>query len=92
MIKDKEKQKIKYGYTQDFIPVKNIRNGMIETTDGRFLKILEIEPINFLLRTPKERNEIIGNFFTWLKKAPGKIALKLQICMWILQNCQANTL
>ena len=54
MIKDKEKQKIKYGYTQDFIPVKNIRNGMIETTDGRFLKILEIEPINFLLRKPKE--------------------------------------
>ena len=77
MIKDKEKQKIKYGYTQDFIPVKNIRNGMIETTDGRFLKILEIEPINFLLRTPKERNEIIGNFFTWLKKAPVKLHFKV---------------
>lgn len=34
---------------QDFIPVKNIANGIIETTDGRYIKILEIEPINFML-------------------------------------------
>ena len=29
---------------EDFIPVKDIRYGIIETTDGRFIKILEIEP------------------------------------------------
>ena len=46
-------------YVQDFIPIKKIRDGIVETTDGRFLKILEIEPINFLLRSAAERMEII---------------------------------
>lgn len=40
---------------QDFIPLKSIRNGIVETTDGRYLKILEIEPINFLLRSSEEQ-------------------------------------
>ena len=31
---------------QSFLPIRDIRNGMVETTDGRYLKILEIEPIN----------------------------------------------
>ena len=30
-------------FTQDFIPIKEIKNGIVETTDGRFIKILEIE-------------------------------------------------
>jgi len=42
-------------FSQDFIPVKEIKNGIIETTDGRYIKILEIEPINFLLRSAEEQ-------------------------------------
>mgnify|MGYP007069438124 CR=1 FL=1 len=34
-------------FVQDYIPIKELRNGIIETTDGRFIKILEIEPIIF---------------------------------------------
>ena len=41
--------------SQDFIPVKNIRHGIIETVDDRYLKILEIEPINFMLRSDEEQ-------------------------------------
>ena len=26
---------------QSFLPIRDIRNGMVETTDGRYLKILE---------------------------------------------------
>ena len=29
-------------FVQDYIPLKEIRNGIIETTDGRYLKILDI--------------------------------------------------
>ena len=32
---------------QDYLPIRGIRGGVIETTDGRYIKILEIEPINF---------------------------------------------
>ena len=42
-------------FVQDYIPLKEIRNGIVETTDGRYLKILEIEPINFLLRSNEEQ-------------------------------------
>ena len=33
---------------EEFLSVKDIRYGIIETTDGRYVKILEIEPINFI--------------------------------------------
>lgn len=34
-------------FVQDYIPLKEIRNGIVETIDGRYLKILEIEPSTF---------------------------------------------
>ena len=47
-----KKQKVeKLEFVQDFLPIKNLSNGIIETVDGRYIKILEIEPINFLLRS-----------------------------------------
>lgn len=61
---------------QDFIPLKSIRNGIVETTDGRYLKILEIEPINFLLRSSEEQYEIISSFASWLKIAPMRLQFK----------------
>ena len=52
---------------QSFLPIRDIRNGMVETTDGRYLKILEIEPINFALRSSEEQFNIISSFASWLK-------------------------
>lgn len=52
--------KKKLEFVQDFIPLKELKNGIVETTDGRFLKILEIEPINFLLRSDEEQWGIIS--------------------------------
>lgn len=66
----------KISYVQDFIPIKNLKHGIIETTDGRFLKILEIEPINFMLRSTDEQAEIIYSFSSWLKIAPVKLQFK----------------
>jgi hypothetical protein len=63
-------------FTQDFIPIKEIRNGIIETTDGRHIKILEIEPINFLLRSSEEQHNIISSFATWLKISPMRLQFK----------------
>ena len=63
-------------FVQDYIPLKEIRNGIVETTDGRYLKILEIEPINFLLRSNEEQWGIISTFASWLKISPMRLQFK----------------
>ena len=66
----------KLSFTQDFIPIKNLEHGIIETTDGRYIKILEIEPINFMLRSEEEQHEIICSFASWLKISPVHLQFK----------------
>ena len=56
--------------------MKEIRNGIIETTDGRYIKILEIEPINFMLRSSEEQYNIISSFASWLKISPMRLQFK----------------
>ena len=63
--------------TEELIPVKDIRNGIVELTDGRYIKILEVEPINFLLRSVREQKSIIHGFASWLKISPVKIQIKV---------------
>lgn len=66
----------KLSFTQDFIPIKNLEHGIIEMTDGRYIKILEIEPINFMLRSEEEQYEIICSFASWLKISPVHLQFK----------------
>lgn len=69
--------KDKIDISQDFIPVKDIRNGMIETTDNRYVKILEIEPTNFSMKSSAEKNTIISNFAGWMKGGPINFQFKV---------------
>ena len=62
---------------QDYIPIKSLEHGIIETTDGRFIKILEIEPINFMLRSDDEQYSIICTFASWLKLSPIQLQFKV---------------
>lgn len=66
----------KLDFVQDFIPIKNITHGIVETTDGRYIKILEIEPINFMLRSSEEQFSIISSFASWLKISPMRLQFK----------------
>ena len=68
--------KPKSEFAQDFIPIKDIRHGIIETTDGRYIKILEIEPINFMLRSDEEQFGISSSFANWLKISPMRLQFK----------------
>lgn len=63
-------------FVQDFLPVREILNGIIETTDDRYVKIIEILPINFLLRSSEEQYNIISSFASWLKISPMKLQFK----------------
>ena len=66
----------KLEFVQDFLPIKKLQNGIIETKDGRYLKILEIEPINFMLRSEEEQVNIISSFASWLKISPMRLQFK----------------
>ncbi|MBR4054707.1 MAG: ATP-binding protein [Clostridia bacterium] len=67
----------KLNFVQDYIPIKSLEHGIIETTDGRFIKILEIEPINFMLRSDDEQYSIICTFASWLKISPVQLQFKV---------------
>lgn len=64
-------------YSEDFVPVKDIRNSIIETEDGRYIRVLEVEPINFLLRSTSEQKNIVASFASWMKISPIKIQIKV---------------
>ena len=65
------------GSTEDWLPVADISHGMSALKDGRFIKIIEILPVNFLLKTPAEKASIIYYYASYLKIAPDN----LQICV-----------
>ncbi len=66
----------KLEFVQDYLPIKDLKNGIIETTDGRYIKILEIDPINFTLRSDEEQFNIISSFASWLKISPMRLQFK----------------
>ena len=48
-------------------PIKNINSGIIENKKGEYLKILEILPINFELKSIEEKEAILYSYKTFLK-------------------------
>lgn len=61
----------------EYIPIEKIENGVIYTKDRRFVKIIEVEPINFLLRSAREQSNIIYSFISFLKISPVKLQFKV---------------
>lgn len=72
-----KKKKRKDMTLEDYLPIDKIANGIIYTTDHRYIKILEIEPINFLLRSAREQQGIIYSFISYLKISPVKLQIKM---------------
>lgn len=61
----------------EYLPVDKIENGIIYTKDHRYVKIIEVVPINFLLRSPREQRSIIYSFISYLKISPVKMQFKV---------------
>ena len=62
-----------------YLPIEKIANGIIYTKDYRYVKIIEVVPINFLLRSAREQRNIIYSFVSYLKISPVKLQLIRQI-------------
>lgn len=58
------------GSIQDWLPIKNITGGAVITKDDRFIKILEVVPVNIYLKSPEDRQAIVEAFAAYLKIAP----------------------
>ena len=61
----------------EYLPIYKIENGIIYTKDYRYVKIVEINPINFMLRSSREQRSIIYSFIGFLKISPVKVHFKV---------------
>ena len=61
----------------DYLPIRKIENGIIYTKDHRYVKVVEVIPINFLLRSAREQRGIIYSFVSYLKISPVKLQFKV---------------
>ena len=63
--------------TQDWLPIADVQDGIVITKDGRYIKILEIKPINFYLMSDMEQASIISYFAAYLKVAPDYMEIRV---------------
>ena len=61
---------------QAWLPIKNIISGVVITRDNRFIKILEVLPVNIYLKSPNDRQNIISSYAAYLKIAPDDLQLE----------------
>lgn len=74
---EKARELVQITSTQAFSPIRDIRDGIIITKDGRFVKIMEFAPINFGLRAYSEQTAIINNFAKALRNMPKMVQFKV---------------
>ena len=61
--------------TGSIVPIENIADGIIITEDGRYVKILEVLPVNFNLKSEAEQLNIIWYMSGYLKVAPNNLQI-----------------
>ena len=61
---------------QAWLPIKNIMGGVVITRDNRFIKILEVLPVNIYLKSANDRQNIIASYAAYLKIAPDSLQLE----------------
>jgi hypothetical protein len=63
--------------TQDFIPVKEVRDGIMVLKDGSLRAIVMVSSLNFALKSPDEQDAIIYQFQNFLNS----LDFSVQICI-----------
>ena len=72
-----EEQPSTINLVSEYIPISKVENGIVYTKDHRYVKILEVIPINFLLRSGREQRNIIYSFVSYLKICPVRVQFKV---------------
>ncbi len=66
------------GSAQDFVPVQEVRNGVIILKDGTYRSILMCSSLNFALKSEDEQKAIIGGFQSFLNSLDFSIQIVVQ--------------
>ena len=65
--------------TQEWIAIKNIySDGIIELNEGSYLKILEVVPINYNLKSDLEKEAILNSYKLFFKTCNFNIQILMQ--------------
>lgn len=77
--KKEEKSFGKYyeGSTQKWLPIETVTGGLVLLKDGRYIKIAEVLPVNFYLKSSIEQENIIYYFSSYLKIAPDNMQIRV---------------
>lgn len=75
--KPKKSRKTVKRKSNEPFPVEKIENGICYLRDKRYIKIIEVEPINFLLRSAREQRNIIYSYMSYLKISPVRMQIKV---------------
>lgn len=75
--KDKKTGEYYVNSTQEWLPINTIKNGLILLKDGRYIKIIEVLPVNFYLKSEVEQENIIFYFASYLKIAPDNLQIRV---------------
>ena len=65
------------GSIQAWLPVQDVIQGVVITRDRRFVKILELLPVNFYTMSDMEKGSAIADFAAYLKIAPDNLQLNV---------------
>lgn len=63
--------------TQKWLPVKDFKNGIVLMKDGRYVKVIEVLPVNFYLKSETEQQNIIYYYANYLKIAPDNMQIRV---------------
>jgi type IV secretory pathway VirB4 component len=64
--------------TQEFVPIKEVRDGIITLKDGSLRAIMMVSSINFSLKSPDEQEAIIFQFQNFLNSLDFSIQIAIQ--------------
>ncbi|MCM1233116.1 MAG: hypothetical protein NC489_23595 [Ruminococcus flavefaciens] len=65
------------GSVQAWLPVKDIIQGVVITRDKRFVKVIELMPVNFYTMSELEKGSAIADLAAYLKIAPANLQINV---------------
>lgn len=63
---------------KDWLPIKDVKDGIIHLKNGEFVKVVEVVPINFKLKSVAERRMLVLNYRAFLKSCRFPMQISIQ--------------
>ena len=80
IFQNKKSEEINYyeNSTQKWLTISEFRDGIVVMKDGRYVKVIEVLPVNFYLKSETEQQNIIYYYASYLKIAPDNMQIRVR--------------